>query len=1072
MTDDVHERQRKGWLSSLAIRRPVGTLALASVVFVLGLYFLSRLPVDLLPAIEYPQVRITVNYPGVAPEVLEQQVTRVLERNLAATENLTNLSSRVRDGRTDLDLSFDFGTDLDLALQDAARYLEQARSQLPSDIEPPRIRKFDSSQETIWRGGFSSTVRSEAQVQDWVDNNLAPQLTAVSGVASVEAIGGMIREMEVVLDQMRLRDYGLTMEDVTQALERENVDIAGGRLTSPTFDIQTQTDGLFRSASDIGNVLLTLPDSVIAPDGSVNMSTMGQQRVRLSDVAEVRDGAREQRVFARLNGVPSTQVDVYKLPGSNTVAVADRVQSTLARLQRSGFIPDDIQYQATSDPSFFIRGAISSVSTAALLGGLLAMIMVLFFLGSLRKGFVIGLSIPVAIMATFSMMGMAGLTLNIISMGGLALGVGLLLDNAIVMLENIYRHREKLGKSPQQAAVEGAGEVVSAITAGTMTNLAAVLPFLLISGAAALVFNEMILTISFAIVATLAAALTLVPMLAALLGKVRFESGLVRSAPVRGFGVMIEKLRNGYRGILPGVLRWRWGVLTVAFLALAGSGWLFTQLGNEFLPALDDGEVRVRINMPPGTPPQETLAMAREVEAFLQQDPYVQTVFTLAGGQLWGGVVTESASRAQFIVQMTRARDRPEKSAGRWVQETQRAVEAMDIPGARVSVRPPGIRGLRFTSTGDDLVIGIVGEQLETLQTLSRDVSERLEGIPGLEGLESADDDQTPLMRVNVDRERAAEMGMRVSEVGQAIRAAVDGAVPTRFTTASREYDIRVRLPDADVSNTDRLGNLMVSANGGEPVYLRDLVTFVLGEGPTEIQRENQSRIVRVVADINTAVADVGTVMGQVESRLADMDVPEQYNLIFGGQWETIQDTNRELGLVVMLSIFLVFVVLAVQYDRLSNPLVIISAAPLSLIGVTLILWATGTPVSAPVLIGLVLLIGIVVNNAILLVEYIEIGREKQGLSVANAIVEAGSIRLRPILMTTSTTVLGMLPLAIGMGEGSEIMRPLALAVVGGLSISMVLTLFVVPCLYMIINRLAERLVELVAGKPPGQQPG
>jgi hydrophobe/amphiphile efflux-1 (HAE1) family protein len=1066
MTEERKDAVRGGAVARLAIRRPVGTLAIASVVFVLGLFFLQRLPIDLLPEIEYPQIRVTVNYPGVAPEVMEEQVTRVLERNLAATEKLVRITSTVHDGRTDVDLTFEFGTNLDLALQDAARYLEQARTRLPSDIQPPRIRKFDAGQNAIWEGAFSSSVRSEAAVRDWVENSLTPQLIAIPGVSSVEAAGGMTREMEVVVDQERLRSYGLGIDDVIASLAAENVDIAAGRLTSGSFDVVAKTEGLFRSVRDIENVLLRLPaNGASAAAGAAGASSANGHVIRLGEVAQVRDGHREQRVFARLNGVASTQVQVYKLTGTNTVAVADEVLATLARLERSGFIPPDIQYQSFRDPTYFIRGALASVGTAAILGGALAMLMVLMFLGSLRKGFIIGLSIPIALMATFSLMGAGGLTLNIISLGGLALGVGLLLDNAIVVLENIYRHRDKLGKPPEQAANDGAGEVVSAITAGTLTNLAAVVPFLLVTGVAALVFREMILTISFAIIATLAAALTLVPTLAALLGKIRFESGLARTPPLRAFAALIEWLAMLYRRLLPFVLRLRWGVVTVAALALAGSAWLFTQLGNEFLPPLDDGNVLMRVTLPPGTPPDETQAVARRVETHLRAMPHVESVFTLAGGALWGGVINERPASSLFFIQLSPLSQRPDVAAGHWIANAQREIRALDIPGARIWVRPPVIRGLRFTATGNDLAIGIVGSDLATLRALAREVSRRLEGIPGLEGLDAGSDDQNPLMRVYVDRERAADFGLRVSEVGNAIRHAVDGAVPTRYISGNQEYDVRVRLPTDAVNDTEVLGNLLLSRGNGAPVQLRDVAQFELGVGPASIERENQNRIARVVGDINSAVTDVGSVIAEVERRLADLELPDQYGLLYGGQWETIQDTHREIVMVILLAVFLVFVVLAVQYERLSNPLVIITAAPLSLVGVSLMLTATQTPVSAPVLIGGVLLIGIVVNNAILLVEYIEIGRRRHGLPVVDAIVEAGSVRLRPILMTTTTTVLGMTPLAIGLGEGAEIMRPLALTVIGGLLGAMLLTLFVVPCLYLIVGGAAERFKTWLTGR-------
>jgi multidrug efflux pump subunit AcrB len=668
-------------------------------------------------------------------------------------------------------------------------------------------------------------------------------------------------------------------------------------------------------------------------------------------------------------------------------------------------------------------------------------------------------------MATFSLMGMGGLTLNIMSLGGLALGVGLLLDNAIVMLENIYRHRDDLGKSADDAARDGAAEVVSAITAGTLTNLAAVLPFLLVSGVAALVFREMILTIAFAIVATLAAALTLVPTLAALTGKLARSSGLNRSLPVRAFGNLVDVMRNGYSRILPGVLDLRWLVLGIAALALGGAVWLFNQLGNEFLPQMDDGAVQIRITLPAGTPPETAQAQSRQVEQMLREREHVDNVFTLVGGALWGGVVSERAGSLMFLIQLVPASERPDMSAGVWIADTQRAVREMDLPGARIFARPPQLRGLRFTSEGNDLEIGVTGPDLAVLQDLGNRIAERLDGIPGLQGLDSGSEDQSPLLRLFVDRERAAQYDLRVSDIGQAVRDAVDGAVPTRYIDANQEYDMRVRLPYPLTEDADALGNLMLMRGAEEStVLLRDVARLELGEGPSTIYRENQSRIVRVVGDINTAIADVGSVMAEVEARLADLEIPDRYNILYGGQWETIQDTNREIGIVVLLSIFLVFVVLAVQYERLSNPLIIMVAAPLSLVGVSLLLWATCTPVSAPVLIGLILLIGIVVNNAILLVEYIEQGRRETGLSVREAIFRAGNVRLRPILMTTLTTVLGMLPLAIGLGEGAEIMRPLALTVVGGLMFSMLLTLLVIPCLYLIINGAAERLSARLTG--------
>ena len=1037
-------------LTHASIRRPVGTLAIASVVLVLGLFFVDRLPVNLLPEVEFPLVRVTVNYPGVAPEIMEEQVTRVLERSLSSVENLSRISSRASEGRTNVNLIFEHGVDLDVAMQNTARQLETARQRLPADVEPPRLRKWDPGEWSIWRAGFSSPVRPPRDVRDWVEQRLVPQLQSIEGVAAVEAAGGQVREIEVVLDQDRLRSYGLSLRDVSNQLAQENVNVAAGNITSAQFDVMARTDGRFATAEEIENTLLSVPGS--------------DRRIRLSEVAEVRDGFREQRLFVRLDGVPSTQLSIFKLPEANVVQVVDAINRRMAQLDSSGFMPPDIQWQATRDGAYFVRGSVEAVSAAAILGAVLAMLVVLAFLGSLRKSFVIGLSIPLAILFTFVLLGMGGLTLNVISLGGLALGVGLLLDNSIVMLENIARHQEKLGKASQEAAHDGADEVISAITAGTLTNLAAVAPFLLITGMASLVFRELILTISFAVVASLAVALTLVPMLSAQFGKVRFRSGLDTSRAYQWFNRFIDWLISLYRYVLGHILRWRWAVVAASVALFVAAVMSTEHLGNEFLPQLDDGQVSVRIALPPGTTPEQTDRASRLVERELAEMSHVESVFAITGGHLQGGVVSERPGTARMDVVLTDARLRPDMPAGLWVAEARQRLEALDIPNARIWVRPPRIPGLNFGASGTDMDLMIVGEDLSVLQLLAREMRDALQSLPGLDDLEIAREDRTPLLSVNVDRERSAALGLNVAEVGRALRDAVTGAVPTRFSSGSEEYDVRVRLPRAATSDPDALSQLIVASVNGRVIQLGDVASFNLGDGPAHIERENQVRIQRITGNFNTEFNDAGSIMAEIRQRVEAVGVPEGYGLIFGGQFETVEETDREMLSVILLAGFLVFVVLAVQYERLSNPLVIMAAAPLSVIGVVIILWATATPLSAPAFLGVILLIGIVVNNAILLVEYIERGRLR-GLSIPEAVVEAGGIRLRPILMTTLTTVAGMVPLAVGMGAGANLMQPLAIAVIGGLLSAMLLTLFLIPCLYVIVQNASDWLLHALTGR-------
>jgi multidrug efflux pump subunit AcrB len=671
---------------------------------------------------------------------------------------------------------------------------------------------------------------------------------------------------------------------------------------------------------------------------------------------------------------------------------------------------------------------------------------------------VVGLSIPLAILFTFALMGLGGLTLNVMSLGGLALGVGLLLDNAIVMLENISRHQQASDEDPEQAAHEGADEVISAITAGTLTNLAAVVPFLLITGMAALVFRELILTISFAVVASLAVALTVVPMLAAQFGKVTFRSKFNETRLYRWVDGGIETLVQRYRQVLAHVLGWRWpiigGALALFVVAVVGMG----RLGTEFLPQLDDGQVEVRMWLSAGTSPEQTNLASNMIEEALRGMPHVETVFAMTGGHLRGGVVSERPGYARMSVKLTDAADRPEMPAGLWVQQANRKLAALDIPNAGVWIRPPRIPGLNFGASGDDMEVMIVGEELELMQGLARELLERLEGIPGLADLQMSRDDRMPLLNINVDRERAAALGLNVAEVGRSLRDAVTGAIPTRYSTGGDEYDIRVRLPRAVTSDPNALSQLMIAAPDGRPVQLSEVANFVLGDGPEDIERENQVRVQRITGSFNTELNDVGSIMAATRAEIDQLGLPDNYGVIFGGQFETIEETNQEMFTVILLALFLVFVVLTVQYERLSNPVVIMAAAPLSVIGVVAALWVTGTPLSAPAFLGLILLIGIVVNNAILLVEYIERAKAR-GLTIQQSVVEAGGIRLRPILMTTLTTVAGMLPLALGMGSGANLMQPLAIAVIGGLLSAMVLSLVLIPCLYVIIQAIAQALL-------------
>ncbi|HST62310.1 MAG TPA: efflux RND transporter permease subunit [Longimicrobium sp.] len=1056
-SDAVEARKTRG-LATLAINRPVGTVMLSLVVVVLGMFYLGRLPLDLLPSIVYPQIRAGVSYPGVEPEVLEETVARPLETALAPTEGVTRIETEVQEGRVGVNLVFDYGTDIDLALSEASKNLERARSQLPEEANPPTIGKFDPAQSPIFEGAFSSQERPLAELRDWVDRRLVPQLLTIQGVAAVDVSGGLTREVQVVLDPERLRSYGLTVSQVNDALRNANQDVAAGRVQSTTREVVGVTEGKFKSVNDIRSLVLSLPSG---------------GRVPLTEVAVVRDTTREQRLWVRLNGVPAVKISVRKQPDANTVAVAEAVEERLTRLQGTNFLPSGVQFRAIESQATFIRNSVKSVQDAAVGGALLSMIVIFLFLGSLRKTLVIALSIPLSLLATFVMMGMGGLTLNIMSLGGLALGVGLLLDNAIVMLENVYRRRDALGEDAETAAHRGAKEVTSAVVASTTTNLAAVVPFLLITGLTALIFKELILTISFAILASLPVALTLVPMLAHQLTRIGWSSRLGESRPLVAFDRGMDRLRRGYVRAAQVAVRFRWATLGAAVVALLAMIPLTSNLGNEFLPQVDDGNVSVFVGLPPGSSAAETNRVTNEVEQMVKQMPHVRNVFTTAGGMLFGGSTAEIGGRGSMTITLAPPGER-DISADAWVQQMQAKINERGFPGARVFVRPPRIRGLRTNNAGTDVAVTITGDDLQELAALGEEVTERLEGVPGLQNMEPSAEEASPRISIRLDPQRASYLGLNAGAVGQTVRTALDGAVPTRYTEGNREYDVRVMFDRERFTSPEVLGAIALfpgGAAGTGPVYLRDVADVRMGVGPTTVLRENQNRILRITGDVSTDETTVGEVNEEIRKRLQGLELPEGYGLIYGGEEEAIRENSRQLLIVTLLAIFLVFVVLAVQYESLINPIVILLAIPLSLVGVGLALWITQTPMSAPVLLGVILLAGVVVNNSILLVEFIEEFRRDEGASMQEAAVQAGSVRLRPILMTTLTSFLGMLPLAIGMGEGSELMRPLAVAMCGGVLVSTLLTLFVVPSAYVILNGGAERLGAFITRKPPRPVP-
>lgn len=1016
-----------GGIAGWSIRHPIGVVMVALAVVVLGIFSLGRLGVDLLPNIIYPEIGVRIIDPGVPGNIMEDQITRQLEEQMAITEDAIGVQSQTSEGRSAVELTFPYGKDIDIALRDASSRLDRAKRFLPDTIDPPIIFKRDPSQIPVLEFVISSPLEEPVELRTWLDYSFAKWFLNLPGVASTEVGGAPMREVMVVPDSARLAGHGLSVQDVIDALVQANQEVAGGPLRMERHEITGRTSGRFTSVDSIAE----LPLRASVDGGGV---------LRLSDVAEVHDTAQDEKLRIRLNGVPGLKLAIQKQPQANTVAVVDAVNQQFEFLREQQVIPQDINVNAVEDQSVYVRHAIANAAAAGASGAVLAMLVVFLFLGDLRRTLIIGSGIPFGVMVALIIMDASGLTLNIMTLGGLALGMGMLVDNTIVMLENIYRHQRN-GEGSLAEATRAADEVHGAIIASTSTNLAAVLPFLFIGGLVGLLFQELITTISAAIVASLLVALTVVPTLAARVptGK----SGVIR----RSVDAVVGFLARIYARVLRVTLKAPWLVVALFVAALAWCLPAFTSGKQIMLPDLDDGRIRIEFTADAGTGLDETDRVMTRVEQMLLERDEVQSVYSQIGGFVFGRSQYEATNRGRIAVQLVPLAQRSQSSAD-WVKSIRKDVDAMRMAGVRVRIRVQGIRGLRLSRSDDDISVRIRGENLDTLARLGAEVVGRIEDVPGIANVRNSSEALMQELAVRVDRERAAALGVTVQNVGQALRVALQGVVATDYIEGDRMFDVRVRLPRDELRTPESLeAVLLFPARSNAPaIHLRDIARVELVTTPSTIRRDRQQRIEEISASIDGG-ATLGEVNTLVWQRLEGMQLPPGYSFYDGGAADTLAEGESQLHALLAVALFLVLVVMAVQYESLRNPLVILASVPFAAIGVAIAIQTLDLPLSMPLWLGMIMLAGIVVNNAIILVEYVELARAR-GLAVPEALIEAGRLRLRPILMTTLTTVMGMMPLASGLGEGSEMLQPLALTIVFGLSFSSLVSLFLVPAVY------------------------
>lgn len=1014
-------------LPAFSVDRPVFTSMVVLLVLVLGAVALERLPVDLLPAIERSTLSVNTNYENASPQEVEETVTRPLEQALGAVSGLREMRSNSREGSSTVSLDFVWGTNLDEASNNVRDRIDRVLGQLPDDVSRPQVRQFDSSAMPVMFLGFASDMDPIA-AREYVEETLLYRFERLPGVASVTVSGGLARQIRVELDLDRVKALGVSFSDLIDRIGRGNVNTPGGNIEEGHREIRVRVPGTYSSVDELADTVIQQ-----AAGGPV----------RLRDVARVYDGAADRKSINRIDGADAVQLRVFRQSGGNTVDVSDALHAEVARLNAE--LPRG-RFVVIMDQAQFVRQSIANVTSSAVSGGVLAVLVLLLFLRSFRNTAAVALAIPVSVVACFTLIFFAGFTLNIMTLGGLALGIGMLLDSSIVVLENIVQKRDR-GAARREAALHGASEVNAAILASTVTTVVVFLPLLFIAGMAGLLFRQLAYVVAFSLLCSYLVALSIVPMIAArVIGRKAEDDD--RSKVARALKRFFAALENRYAALLALSLAHRGTTLFLTALALAVSLAVAPRIGTELMPATDESAVSVTFEMEPGTKLAVVERKVAELEERIRREvPELLVLRASAGGSGWR---VQSVHEGDLDLTLRPAAER-KRSSAQIALALNRALS--DIAGMRIRCRVrSSILGRIVGGEGDNTIdIDVRGYDLDAGRRLAGEIAKRAEGLAGVTDAKISRDVGVPERNIRVDRRKAADLGLSVKDVADALRTMIAGRTAGRYKSRGKEYDIVVRVAGAERMAIEEILDLTIPNRRGEQIVLRNLLVDDIGEGPSGIERKDRERIVTV--SVSAPGRDMGTVVADLRAALADLPIPEGFALVYSGSYEEQRRSFRELVESFLLALLLVYIVMACQFESLRDPFIVMFSVPLAVIGVVAALLLTGTTLNLQSFIGCIMLAGIVVNNAILLVDQTNLLRDGEGFDLLPAIVEAGRRRLRPILMTALTTMLGLLPLALGIGDGAEAQAPLARAVIGGLISSSLITLVVVPVVYSFVTR-------------------
>ncbi|MEA2064983.1 MAG: efflux RND transporter permease subunit [Patescibacteria group bacterium] len=1022
-------------LPKFSVDKPVTITMMVLIIVVFGFISFSRLGLDMLPDIEFPVVSVITSYPGVNSEDIEDVLTKPLEDAVSTVKDVKSVSSISQEGASVVMIEFNSGTNLDFAAQDIRDKIGLVEDYLPQDSNKPLVVKMDVGAMPVLAYGVTSDRADILELKKILEDNIKDKIERLDGVASVELRGGQEREILIKLNKPQLESYDITQSQITQTLRGENINLSGGFIEQGLQEFSLRTAGEFKNLDEIKNTVIIMKNG--AP-------------IYLKDVAQIVDTHKEVRSYCRTNKKDSILLLVSKQSGANTSQVVEVIKNEMPKLEKS--LSQDIDFKLVMDQSHLIKTSTNSVTQSGVIGGLLAMLMIYLFLRNWRPTLAIAMAIPLSLIATFIPIYIVGYTLNLMTLGGLALGIGMLVDNSVVVIENIYRHLGKISKR-QKAAIIGAKEVGTAITVATLTSIAVFLPMSLGTGIAGQISRELSLTIIFALFSSLFVALTLVPMIASKIFKKREETEDYKKASGEKYFI---KIKNVYRKILVWSLNNRFKTIAITVGLLIGTIVLIPFIGAEFMPVSDQGMMLLGVKMPVGTSLDETDKIVSQIENDLVDINGISVITSFVGldeasrsESVSLGLGSAGVNEAQIFIRLKDKKNR--KHSAEDIQEIIRR-------------KFPKIRNMEinFMDMSKDLISGssfpveikVFGKDLDILRNVSDEIAQKIQNIEGVHDVDTTLSRGKPELVITIDRERASYLGMAVGQIGSTIKNSVQGVVATQLRQGGEETDIRVRYDKIYRDDIKHIENLTITTPFGSQIPLKQIAFISKGEGPIKISREDQLRVVAVTA--NVLNRDVGSVVNDIKIKLSDYNLPSGYFIEYGGSYKQMQDTFGTLGWALALGILLVYMVMASQFESLIHPFIVMFEIPLAFIGVGLALFITGQTLSLPSFMGVIMLAGIVVNNAIVLIDYVNQLRKK-GISKFDALVEGGTTRLRPILITSITTILGMLPMALARQEGSEMMRPMAITVIGGLLVSTLLTLVVIPVIYSLVEKFSKR---------------